>query len=158
MWKAKWRGEWASSPRYAKFKHIDPSLPSCKFIKLISNSKLSRADDSKIFQLWMGHVPLNVYLHCFKRKDSVQCPACRAHKETLQHFLLECPVYAYKRWKLRLRKREIETKFAEILRSGKESLMLVHYDEQHRCMGWYSHGVSKVSVWDAAGVKQVEQW
>ena len=29
-------------------------------------------------------------------------------------------------------------------------------DEQHRCMGWNSHGVSKVSVIDAAGVKQVE--
>ena len=28
-------------------------------------------------------------------------------------------------------------------------------DEQHRCMGWYSHGISKVSVKDAAGVKQV---
>ena len=83
----------------------------------------------------MGHVPLNVYLHCFKRKDSVQCPVCGAHKETLQHFLLECPVYAYERWKLRLRKGEIETKFAEILTSGKESLMLAHYDEQHRCMG-----------------------
>ena len=30
-------------------------------------------------------------------------------------------------------------------------------DEQHRCMGLNSHGVSKVSVIDAAGVKQVEQ-
>ena len=30
------------------------------------------------------------------------------------------------------------------------------YDEQHRCMGLNSHGVSKVSVRDAAGVKQVE--
>ena len=29
-------------------------------------------------------------------------------------------------------------------------------DEQHRCMGWYSHGVSKVSVRDTAVVKQVE--
>ena len=29
-------------------------------------------------------------------------------------------------------------------------------DEQHRCMGRNSHGVSKVSVRDAAGVKQVE--
>ena len=29
-------------------------------------------------------------------------------------------------------------------------------DEQHRCMGLNSHGVSKVSVIDAAGVKQVE--
>ena len=30
-------------------------------------------------------------------------------------------------------------------------------DEQHRCMSLNSHGVSKVSVIDAAGVKQVEQ-
>ena len=30
-------------------------------------------------------------------------------------------------------------------------------DEQHRCMGLNSHGVSKVSVIGAAGVKQVEQ-
>ena len=29
-------------------------------------------------------------------------------------------------------------------------------DEQHRCMGLNSHGASKVSVIDAAGVKQVE--
>ena len=29
-------------------------------------------------------------------------------------------------------------------------------DEQHRCMGLNSHGFSKVSVIDAAGVKQVE--
>ena len=30
-------------------------------------------------------------------------------------------------------------------------------DEQHRYMGLNSHGVSKVSVIDAAGIKQVEQ-
>ena len=125
--KAIWRREWASSPRYAKYKHIDPSLPSRKFIKLISNSKLSRADASKIFQLRTGHIPLNAYLNRFKRKDSAQCPACGAHKETPQHFLLECPAYAYERWKLRPRKGEIEMKFAEILTSEKKSLTLAHY-------------------------------
>ena len=31
------------------------------------------------------------------------------------------------------------------------------HDEQHRCMGLNSHGVSKVRVIDTAGVKQVEQ-
>ena len=34
---------------------------------------------------------------------------------------------------------------------------VMEHDEQHRCMGLNSHGVSKVSVIDAAGVKQVEQ-
>ena len=32
---------------------------------------------------------------------------------------------------------------------------LLPADEQHGCMGLNSHGVSKVSVIDAAGVKQV---
>ena len=38
----------------------------------------------------------------------------------------------------------------------KNDLLAHPLDEQHRCMGWNSHGVSKVSVIDAAGVKQVE--
>ena len=107
--------------------HIDPSLPSRKFIKLISNTKISRADANKIFQLLSGHVPLNAYLHRFKRKNSAQCPACGALKETPQHFLLECPAYAYGRRKLRPRKGELETKFAVILTSENKSIMLARY-------------------------------
>ena len=74
--KKRWTREWITSPRYAKFKHIDASLPSRKFIKLISNTKISRSDASKFFQLRSGHIPLNAYLHRFKRKESAQCPAC----------------------------------------------------------------------------------
>jgi hypothetical protein len=33
--KIRWGKEWAKSPRYNKMKHIDPSLPSHKFIELI---------------------------------------------------------------------------------------------------------------------------
>ena len=43
-----------------------------------------------------------------------------------------------------------------LLLSGIANKHQADADEQHRCMGWNSHGVSKVSVWDAAGVKQVE--
>jgi hypothetical protein len=125
--KARWRQDWTGSPCYTKFKHIDPSLPSHKFIRLISNPKISRADASKIFQLRSGHIPLNGYLHQFKQKDSTQCPACRAPKETPQHFLMECPVYTYKRWKLRPKKGVLETKFAELLMSKKTAIKLAHY-------------------------------
>jgi ribonuclease HI len=125
--KARWRREWAGSPRYAKFKNIDPSLPSHKFIKLISNPRISRADASKIFQLQSGHIPLNAYLHHFKQKDNTQCPACRAPKETPQHFLLECLAYAYKRWKLRPKKGELEAKFTELLTSEKKIITLAHF-------------------------------
>jgi ribonuclease HI len=58
--KARWIKEWKRSPRYDKLKHIDPSLPSRKFVKLISNKKIHRAAASKIFQLRLGHIPLNV--------------------------------------------------------------------------------------------------
>ena len=49
--KIRWRHDWIASPRYAKFHKLDPSIPSRRFIKLISNPKLSRADASKVFQL-----------------------------------------------------------------------------------------------------------
>ena len=130
--KKRWTREWITSPRYAKFKHIDASLPSRKFIKLISNTKISRSDASKFFQLRSGHIPLNAYLHRFKRKESAQCPACRTQKETPQHFLLECPSYAHERWKLGLKKGELELKFAELLTSGKRTIAVAHYMQATR--------------------------
>ena len=125
--KERWRQDWIESPRYAKFKHIDPSLPSRRFLKLISNPKISRADTSKIFQIRSGHVPLNAYLHRFKRKESAQCPACGAQKETPQHFLLECPAYTHERRKLKQRRGELEAKFAELVTSEKKTIALAQY-------------------------------
>ena len=94
--KPRWKREWVTLPRYKKFKNIDSSLPPHKFIKLISNTKISRSSTSKIFQLRSGHVPLNAYLFQFKRKESTQCLACSTQKETPQHYLVECPMYVHK--------------------------------------------------------------
>ena len=117
--KGNWRKEWASSPQYEKLKHIDSSLPSCKFIELINNKKVHRATASKIYQIRSGHVPLNAYLHRFKFKESSQCPACSAPNETPQHFIMECPAYRHKRWKLRPKKGKPELKYEDLL-SNKE--------------------------------------
>ena len=123
----RWRQDWVASPRYAKFHKIDSSIPSRRFIKLISNPKISRTDASKIFQLRAGHVPLNAYLFRFKRKESAQCPACGASKETPQHFLLECPAYARERRKLGPKKGELEIKHADILSNEKKTIALALY-------------------------------
>ena len=80
-----------------------------------------------MFQLCSGHIPLNVYLFRFKKKESAQCPACGASKETPQHFLLECPAYAYERCKLGPKKGEIEKKFTEMVSSEKKIVALAHY-------------------------------
>ena len=80
-----------------------------------------------MFQLRSGHIPLNAYLFRFKKKESAQCPACGASKETPQHFLLECPAYAYERRKLSPKKGEIEKKFVEMVSSKKKIVTLAHY-------------------------------
>ena len=125
--KIRWRHDWIALPQYTKFHKLDPSIPSRCFIKLISNPKLSRADTSKVFQLRAGHIPLNAYLFQFKRKESVQCPACGASKETPQHFLLECPVYARERRKLGPKKGELEIKHADILSNKGKMVALALY-------------------------------
>ena len=146
--KIRWRKEWTASPRYDKFKNIDPSLPSRKFIKLISNVKISRSDASKVFQLRSGHVPLNAYLFRFKRKVSAQCPACGARKETPQHYLLECPAFAYERRKLGPKKGELETKFAEVVASDKKTIALAHY---LKATGRFSEDIQKLECKRAVG-------
>ena len=110
-----------------KFKHIDSSLPSCQFIRLISDNKISRANTSKMFQPRTGHIPLNTYLFQFKRKESTQCPACSTRKETPQHLLLECPAYTHERRKIGPKKGELEMKFVEIISSERKVVALVHY-------------------------------
>ena len=90
-----WRREWATAPCARRLNHIDPTLPSSKFLKLTSDPKLSRKGMSWLFQLRTGHFPLNAYLHRFKHTETVHCPACGHHTETPQHFLLDCPAHAH---------------------------------------------------------------
>ena len=98
--KARWKEEWETSTRVNKFKALDLTVPSDKFLKLISDDKLSRSDASRIFQLRTGHIPLNTYLEHFKRVDGTSCPACRHPKEDVQHYLFDCPAYGHEHWAL----------------------------------------------------------
>jgi hypothetical protein len=98
--KTRWKNKWAKSLRGKRDHQIDNSSPSAQFIEAISNPKLPRQAASLISQLRTTHIPLNSYLHRFKRVDSTRCPACGAMAETVQHFLLYCPGYAHERWVL----------------------------------------------------------
>ena len=90
---------WAKSPRCIRLRFKDVLIPhSQKFLKYISNGKISRKAASTIFQLRVGHTPLNDYLYRFKKVDSPQCPACGHPKETPEHYLLQCPSYDHERW------------------------------------------------------------
>lgn len=81
--KNRWKKEWDASTRAGKYHNIDSTPPSNKYLKLISDNRLSRADASRIFQLRTGHIPLNAYLERFKLVDSAKCPACGHPKENV---------------------------------------------------------------------------
>jgi hypothetical protein len=42
-------------------------------------------------QLRSNHVALNFYLHRIKKRDDPFCEHCSNSKETIRHFLFECP-------------------------------------------------------------------
>lgn len=87
----RWTNQWKQSPRYARAKTIDPSMPSNKFIRLVSS--LPKRQTSIYTQLRTRHVPLNHHLHCIKRSDSPHCPICPGIDETIHHYLFDCPQY-----------------------------------------------------------------
>ena len=48
-------------------------------------------------QLITGHAALNKYLHKIKKVDTDICPNCEYEKETVNHFLGQCPAFAQQR-------------------------------------------------------------
>ena len=87
--KTQWSDSWTKSPRFRRLRFQDLATPSSqKYLSYISIKDISRKTASRIFQLRVGHAPLNLYLHRFKRVDNPRCPACGHPKETPEHFLL----------------------------------------------------------------------
>ena len=125
--KRRWTKEWENSTRVGKYKAMDFNKPSNKFVKLISNDRLSRMDTSRIFQLRAGHILLNTYLECFRRADSARCPACRHPKENMQHFLFDCPAYKHEHWALRNHCKVKEPKLKDILNNADMIIPLTNY-------------------------------
>ena len=56
------------------------------------NNLPNRTSCAHAVQLRTGHCGLNDYLHRFGKKDSPTCE-CGHGKETVEHYLLECPNY-----------------------------------------------------------------
>ncbi|RDX40673.1 hypothetical protein OH76DRAFT_1329873, partial [Lentinus brumalis] len=50
-----------------------------------------------LIQLRTGHAPLNQHLHMIGRADTRRCAGCGAAKETVLHFLLQCPKFSLHR-------------------------------------------------------------
>jgi ribonuclease HI len=126
----KWKAEWQASDRFRRFKAPDILSPSSsKYLKLISKPGISRQTASLIFQLRVGHAPLNNYLHRFKKVDSPRCPACGEGKETVEHFIKRCPSYAHERWALMKHYRLSDPNMEDILSNPETIIPLVNFIE-----------------------------
>ena len=124
----KWKAEWEASDRYKRLPTSDTVPPaSRKFLTLTSSDSISRKRASLLFQLRVGHAPLNYYLHRFKKVDSARCPACGAERETTEHFVLRCPKYDHERWPLLQRIRDNTPKLEDILSNAKLMLPLFNF-------------------------------
>lgn len=124
----KWKAEWEASDRYKRLPTSDTVPPaSRKFLTLTSSDSISRKRASLLFQLRVGHAPLNYYLHRFKKVDSARCPACGAERETTEHFVLRCPKYDHERWPLLQRIKDNTPKLEDILSNAKLMLPLFNF-------------------------------
>ncbi|KAJ3473536.1 hypothetical protein NLI96_g12952 [Meripilus lineatus] len=92
--------QWKKSKRYThRMKFIDPTMPSPKFLKSISN--LTRPQAAIITQLRTGHAPLNEHLHRIKRSATPNCPHCGpGFTESVRHFLIQCRHHSRARYQM----------------------------------------------------------
>ena len=92
---------WRESPRFKKTKHIDPSLPSDKYLKITSS--LNRRQTSLLTQLRTGHAPINKHLHRIGKNDTPNCPqaTCRGITEDVHHLIFTCPRNIHERYHLK---------------------------------------------------------
>ncbi|KZV68225.1 hypothetical protein PENSPDRAFT_666532 [Peniophora sp. CONT] len=85
--KERWDSDWKASERYPRLQHIAPTAPAPKFMR--------------VFQMRVGHAPLNAHLRRCKAAVTAVCVACFEDDETVGHYLYECPAYDRERVALR---------------------------------------------------------
>ena len=97
----KWEMIWEVSDRRQRVAIIDDDFPFNSFRK--RTYLLSRNQASLMTQIRCGHIPLNAYLVQIGKADTELCQACLDRgdgvhcRETVNHFLFECPSLAQER-------------------------------------------------------------
>jgi ribonuclease HI len=92
-----------------KIRSLDHRFKPATFEK--TTNRLPRQNKSILIQLRTGHIGLAKHLHRIKKAASPICPGCRAHTETVMHYLLHCMKYRVQRQALH---RDLGRKASEI--------------------------------------------
>ena len=89
--KRRWITIWSDSPRYLCTRYKDLLAPySQKYLKYISSEEISRKTASLIFQLRVGHAPINQYLFRFKKWKAhiAQHMATRLKQQNISSYIV----------------------------------------------------------------------
>ena len=83
--KEEWMNDWSrNSTGRALYEYMNAPRPKDPI------NTLKRKEQSLIFRLRTGHVPLNSHLNRIKKNHPAQCPLCGSPNETVAHHLLHC--------------------------------------------------------------------
>jgi Zn ribbon nucleic-acid-binding protein len=97
-----------------------------------------RATCALLAQLRTGHCGLNHYLWKFKKVESVECEMCGYEKETVEHFLVECPYFWEERHELRRKVGTRRMKMAVLLADKNTISATMEYIS---ATGWFKQKV-----------------
>ena len=82
---------WKKSPRFERIAQLGTKFKHNSFAKLTNN--LHREQASLLFQLRVGHIPLDAYLYKIKKSNTPICANCHQHNEMVIHYILHCTKY-----------------------------------------------------------------
>ena len=125
---------WNESIRHERMMWINLEFKHNTFIKLIHN--LHQEQASLLFQLRMGHVPLNAYLHKIQKVNLLICPNCLQYNETVIHYILHCKKY----------KEERKTLFYKAGRDARNIGKLLSMSELLPYLFWYIKNTCRFSI------------
>ena len=74
-----------------KFTEICPKFKCNTFTKV--THKLQREQASLLFQLRVGHIPLNAHLYRLQKINLPICSSCQQNSKTVAHYILHCTMY-----------------------------------------------------------------
>lgn len=121
-----WTAQWRASPRAKILDEFDTEMP-CKTFRELT-SKLPRYQVSLLTQLRTRHLPLNEYLHVRDLSTTDKCQKCRGNRrETISHFLNECPAYHAQRRQLHEELGERRHDMKKVMKNKKDLKALATY-------------------------------
>ncbi|KAF9034131.1 hypothetical protein BJ165DRAFT_1313671, partial [Panaeolus papilionaceus] len=118
---------WVKSRRSLKYEGIKDDFKFSNFHSL-ANKLSDRFQLSQLVRIRTRHYPLNTYLHKRKLVPSDLCNKCNTGaKETLNHFIHDCPAYRRQRKRMHKKIKEARGDTSKILASEEYTRAMLTY-------------------------------